>query len=71
MSGATDLGPNWGRLASNGTNLGFVEPKCTENDLKKSQIYPIWRQFDPTRQPCLRLEQLALLSAHIGNFVTD
>ena len=23
------------------------QPKCTETDLKKSQIYPIWGQSDP------------------------
>ena len=23
-------------------NLGLSEPKCTETDLKKSQICPIW-----------------------------
>ena len=25
----------------------IVEPKCTKTDLKKSQICPIWDQFDP------------------------
>ena len=29
------------------------EPKCTETDLKKSQMYPIWDQSDPIRMPNL------------------
>ena len=47
---------NWVRLAPNGTNLGLfkisfstfwrVAPKCTETDLTKSQISPIWGQSD-------------------------
>ena len=42
----------WVRLAQNGTNLGLFkisfstfwlgEPKCTETDLNKPQICPIW-----------------------------
>ena len=49
--------PNWVRLAPNWTNLGLFkisfstfwlgEPKCTETDLKKTQICPIWGQSDP------------------------
>ena len=49
--------PNWVRLAPNGTNLGIfkisfstfwlAEPKCTEADLKKSQICAIQGQSDP------------------------
>ena len=27
------------------------EPKCTETDLKKSQISPIWGQSDPIWMP--------------------
>ena len=27
--------------------FGNVDPKCTETDLKKSQICPIWGQSDP------------------------
>ena len=48
--------PKWVRLAPNGTNLGLfkisfstfslAKPKCTETDLKKSQIFPIWGQSD-------------------------
>ena len=48
---------NWVRLAPNGTNLGLfkisfstfwlAEPKCTERDLKKSQICPIRGDSDP------------------------
>ena len=44
------------RLAPNATNLGLFKisfstfwrtaPKCTETDLKKSQICPIWGQSD-------------------------
>ena len=51
-----ELAPNWVRLAPNGTNLGLLKisfstfwrpaPKCTETDLKKSQICPIWGQSD-------------------------
>ena len=50
--GSQILYPNWVRLDPNGTNLGLFkisisaflldEPKCTETDLKKSQICPIW-----------------------------
>ena len=49
--------PKWVRLAPNGTNLGLfkisfstfwlAEPKCTETDLKKSQICRICGQSDP------------------------
>ena len=55
--------PNWVRLAPNGTNLGFFkinfstfwlfEPKCTEIDLQKSQICPIWGQSNPIGMPNL------------------
>ena len=51
----------WFRLAPNGTNLGLfkisfstfwlAERKCTETDLKKSQICFIWGQSDPIRMP--------------------
>ena len=54
------LASNWVRLAPNATNLGILkisfstfwlgdikaEPKCTETDLKKSQICPIWGQSE-------------------------
>ena len=53
--------PNWVTLASNGINVGLfkisfstfwiAEPKCTETDLKKSQICPIWGQSDPIWMP--------------------
>ena len=53
--------PNWVRLAPNGINLGLFkisfstfwlgEPKCTETDLKKSQICPIRGQSDPIWMP--------------------
>ena len=46
-------------MALNGINLGLFkisfstfllgEPNCTETDLKKSQICPIWGKFDPIR----------------------
>ena len=49
--------PNWVRLATNVTILGLFkisfstfllgEKKCTENDLKKSKICPIWGKFSP------------------------
>ena len=49
--------PNCVRLAPNETNLGLFkisfstfwlsEPKCTETDLKKSQICLIWGQSEP------------------------
>ena len=52
------------RLPPNETNLGLFkislstfwlgEPKCTETDLKQSQICPIWRQSDPILLPNLR-----------------
>ena len=45
------------RLAPDGTNVGLFkisfstfwlgEPKCTDTDLKQSQICPIWSQSDP------------------------
>ena len=51
------------RCAPNWTNMGFFrsyfstfwlgEPKCTETDLKKSQICPIWGQSDPIWIPNL------------------
>ena len=44
--GVSGLLPNWVRLAPNGTNLGLFKISfstfCTETDLKKSQICPIW-----------------------------
>ena len=49
------LAPNWARLAPNGTNLALFKisfssfwlggPKCSETDLKKSQICPIWNRI--------------------------
>ena len=49
--------PNLVRLAPNVTNLGLLrisfttflhgEEKCSETDLEKSQICPIWGQSDP------------------------
>ena len=49
--------PNWVRCAPNWTNLGLFKicfstfwrpaPKCTETDLKMSQMCPIWGQSDP------------------------
>ena len=47
--------PNWVRLATNWTNLGLFKwaPKCTETDLKKPQICPIWGQSDPIWIPKL------------------
>ena len=60
------LAPNWVTLAPNRTNLGLLnilniiintfwlgEPKCTETDLKKFQIGPIWGQSDPMLMPNL------------------
>ena len=48
------IGSDW---PPNGINLGLLkicfstfwlaEPKCTETDLKKSQIYPIWGPIRP------------------------
>ena len=48
-------GSDW---PQNGTYLGhfkisFAEPKCTETDLKKSQICPIWGQSDVIWMPNL------------------
>ena len=55
-SWVSSFAPDWVRLAPNGTNLWLFkisfstfwlsEPKCTETDLKKSQICPIWGQSD-------------------------
>ena len=52
-----ELALNWVRFAPNGANLrlfnisfrifSLFEPKCTETDLKESQICPIWEQSDP------------------------
>ena len=58
---AVRFGPKVGQICPNGTNLGLFkisfstfwlgEPKCTEADLKKSQIFSIWGQSDPTYMP--------------------
>ena len=32
-------------------NWVIAEAKCTETDLKKSQIFPIWGQSDPIWMP--------------------
>ena len=57
------LASNWVRLVPNETNLGLfkfsfstfwlAEPKCTETDLKKSQICSIWDLSDPIWMPNL------------------
>ena len=51
-AGKSGAAPDQVRLAPNGTNLGLFKisfstlwraaPKCTETDLKMSQICPIW-----------------------------
>ena len=58
-----EVGKNCVKLAPNGKNLRLFkisfstfwlgEPKCTETDLKKSQICPISGQFDPILMPNL------------------
>ena len=77
------LAQNWVRLALNRTNLGLLkisfstfwlgEPKCTETDLKKSQICPNWALFDPIWMPNLtspvvtgRLAHLRDLACRVG-----
>ena len=42
------------------------KPKCTETDLKKSQICPIWGQSDPIRMPHLTsLTEYKLNPSHV------
>ena len=67
---------NWVRLAPNGTNVGLfkisfstfwlTEPKCTETDLKKSQICPIWDQSDLIWMPNLTSQGVGVLVAEIN-----
>ena len=55
--GMSNFASKWVRLAPNKKNTGIFkisfstfwlgDPKCTETDLKKSQICPIWGQSDP------------------------
>ena len=50
------FGPTMGQIGPKGTNPGLLQirfqyifdaaPKCTESDLKKSRICPIWGQSD-------------------------
>ena len=56
----------WGQIGAdwfpNGTNLGLFKirfsafwrgaPKCTESDLKKSPVCPIWGKFNPAKPKC-------------------
>ena len=54
VTGVSTLASSWASLGRNETNRGlfkisFGAPKCTETDLKKSQISPIWGQYDPIR----------------------
>ena len=61
LQGYQSWHPNWVRLARNGSNLRLfkisfstfwlAEPKCTETDLKKPTICPIWDQSDPIWMP--------------------
>ena len=46
--------PGTSNLASKLGQIGPKEPKCTETDLKKSQIYPIRGQSDPFLMPNLK-----------------
>ena len=48
-SGMSDFGTKWVKLALNVTNL---KENVMKSDLKKSQICPIWGQFDPV---CVRI----------------
>ena len=57
LAGMAGLALNWVKTARIGINLGLfkisfsivwlAEPKCSETDLKKSEIYLIWGQSDP------------------------
>ena len=42
------IGSVWHQMGQN-LDAKFDEPNCTETDLKKSQICPIWGQSDPIR----------------------
>ena len=41
----------WNILRSVFSTVWLAEPNCTETDLKKSQICPIWGQSDPICVP--------------------